>query len=76
MRYKIEETRVGQRTNYDRLLLEIWTNGVVTPEMALIEASKILRNTLTRSSPIGNPAPRFPDKGPAGHVRRDWLRSH
>lgn len=43
VRYKTEDTRVGQRTNYDRLILEIWTNGTVTPEMALVEAAKILR---------------------------------
>ncbi len=46
VRYKIEETRVGQRTNYDKLTLEIWTNGTVSPEMALVEASKILRKHL------------------------------
>lgn len=46
VRYKIEETRVGQRTNYDRLTMEIWTDGTVTPEMALVEASKILRKHL------------------------------
>ena len=43
VRYTTENTRVGQRTNYDRLILEIWTNGTVTPDMALVEASKILR---------------------------------
>ena len=43
VRYTTEDTRVGQRTNYDRLILEIWTNGTVTPEMALVEAAKILR---------------------------------
>jgi DNA-directed RNA polymerase subunit alpha len=43
VRYTTENTRVGQRTNYDRLILEIWTNGTVTPEMALVEAAKILR---------------------------------
>lgn len=43
VRYKTEDTRVGQRTNYDKLVLEIWTDGTVTPEMALVEASKILR---------------------------------
>ncbi len=43
VRYKTEDTRVGQKTNYDRLILEIWTNGSVTPEMALVEAGKILR---------------------------------
>ena len=43
VRYKTEDTRVGQRTNYDRLILEIWTDGTVKPEMALVEAAKILR---------------------------------
>lgn len=43
VRYKTEDTRVGQRTNYDKLILEIWTNGTVSPEMALVEAAKILR---------------------------------
>jgi len=43
VRYTTEDTRVGQRTNYDRLILEIWTNGTVTPEMALVESAKILR---------------------------------
>tara|TARA_B100000809_G_scaffold233027_1_gene249432 strand:- start:1834 stop:2826 length:993 start_codon:yes stop_codon:yes gene_type:complete len=46
VRYDIEETRVGQKTNYDRLTLEIWTNGSVRPEMALVESSKILRKHL------------------------------
>jgi DNA-directed RNA polymerase subunit alpha len=46
VRYKIEETRVGQKTNYDKLTLEIWTNGTVTPEMGLVEAAKILRKHL------------------------------
>jgi len=43
VRYTTENTRVGQRTNYDRLILEIWTDGTVAPEMALVEAAKILR---------------------------------
>ena len=43
VRYTTENTRVGQKTNYDRLILEIWTDGTVNPEMALVEAAKILR---------------------------------
>jgi len=43
VRYTTENTRVGQRTNYDKLILEIWTDGTITPEMALVEAAKILR---------------------------------
>src|SRR4051812_34835785 len=46
VRYATEDARVGQKTDYDRLILEIWTNGTVTPEMALVEASKILRKHL------------------------------
>jgi DNA-directed RNA polymerase subunit alpha len=43
VRYTTEDTRVGRRTNYDKLILEIWTNGTITPDMALVEAAKILR---------------------------------
>ena len=46
VRYEIEETRVGQKTNYDKLTLEIWTNGSIGPEMALVESAKILRKHL------------------------------
>jgi len=46
VRYKTEETRVGQRINYDRLIMEIWTDGTIGPELALVEASKILRKHL------------------------------
>ena len=44
--YRVEDTRVGRKTNYDRLIMRIYTNGVVGPEMALVEASKILRKHL------------------------------
>jgi DNA-directed RNA polymerase subunit alpha len=47
VRYATEDARVGQKTDYDRLILEIWTNGTVSPEMALVEASKILRKHLS-----------------------------
>lgn len=46
VRYETENTRVGQRTNYDRLILELWTDGSVRPDMALVEAAKILRKHL------------------------------
>lgn len=46
VRYKTENTRVGQLTNYDKLVLEIWTDGTVTPENGLVEAAKILRKHL------------------------------
>jgi len=46
VRYATENTRVGQKTNYDRLIMEVWTNGTITPEMAVVEAAKILRKHL------------------------------
>ena len=46
VRYRTEDTRVGQRTNYDRLVLEIWTDATLTPDMALVESAKILRKHL------------------------------
>lgn len=46
VQYSVEETRVGQKTNYDRLVMQIWTDGSTDPEMALTEASKILRKHL------------------------------
>ncbi|MEZ6005290.1 MAG: DNA-directed RNA polymerase subunit alpha [Planctomycetota bacterium] len=46
VRYAIEATRVGKFTNYDRLVLEIWTDGTLTPELALTEAAKIYRKHL------------------------------
>ena len=56
VRFRTEDTRVGQRTNYDRLLLDIWTDGTVTPEMSLVEAAKILRKHL-------NPFVQFAEAG-------------
>ena len=60
VRYEVEETRVGQKTNYDRLTIEIWTNGSVTPEMALVESAKILRKHL-------NPFVQYSELGPMVH---------
>ncbi len=44
--YKVENTRVGQVTNYDKLVLQIETNGAVTPEDALALAARILQDQL------------------------------
>lgn len=46
VRYSIEATRVGKFTNYDRLVLEIWTDGTITPQLALVESAKIYRKHL------------------------------
>lgn len=44
--FSVEDTRVGQVTDYDRLLLEIWTSGAMTPKDALLYASNILQRHL------------------------------
>jgi len=46
VRYWVENARVGQRTDYDRLLLEIWTDGRISPDDALTQASAILQHHL------------------------------
>ena len=57
VRYAVDETRVGQKTNYDKLTLEIWTDGSVGPEMAMVESAKILRKHL-------NPFVQYSELGP------------
>ncbi|MFA6129623.1 MAG: DNA-directed RNA polymerase subunit alpha [Candidatus Omnitrophota bacterium] len=44
--YFVENTRVGQRTDYDKLIFEIWTNGSISPKDALLYASNILQRHL------------------------------
>jgi len=46
--YEVGNARVGQRTDYDKLTLEIWTNGTVDPQDALAFAAKILKEQATR----------------------------
>ncbi|MCP4758555.1 MAG: DNA-directed RNA polymerase subunit alpha [Planctomycetes bacterium] len=57
VRFRVEDTRVGQKTNFDRLVMDVWTDSTVTPEMALTEASKILRkhlNPFVQVEELGN----------------------
>ena len=58
VRYEVEETRVGQKTNFDRLITEVWTDGTVSPELAIVEAAKILRKHL-------NPFVQYRELGPS-----------
>jgi len=46
VRYAVESARVGQRTDYDRLLIEVWTDGRISPDDALTQASAILQHHL------------------------------
>ena len=65
VKYDIEETRVGQKTNYDKLILDVWTNGTVEPQMAIVEAAKILRKHLNAFVQYNEPGPEVSlDDGP------------
>ena len=66
VRHEIEDTRVGQRTNYDKLILEIWTNGTISSSMALVEAAKILRKHLNCFITYREPGP---ESAPEGGLR-------
>lgn len=46
VKYSVENCRVGQRTDYDKLIVEVWTDGRITPEDALTQSSAILRHHL------------------------------
>ncbi|HYC76688.1 MAG TPA: DNA-directed RNA polymerase subunit alpha [Planctomycetota bacterium] len=70
VKYATQDTRVGKLTDYDRLMLEIWTDGSIRPEEALAEASKIYRKCLNPlvsfgalggELPVGDPAARAVD---------------
>ena len=45
--YMVEQARVGQMTNYDRLLLEVWTDGSLTPEDAIAYSAKIIKDQIS-----------------------------
>jgi len=47
VKYAVEDTRVGQRTDYDKLVLEVWTDGTLAPEDAVAEAAKIAKDHYT-----------------------------
>lgn len=78
VRYRIENTRVGKLTNYDKLVLEIWTDGTINPEDALVEASKIYRKHLNpfvqygfagaelMEAEVPEPEPLLPEPEPEG----------
>jgi DNA-directed RNA polymerase subunit alpha len=46
--FKVEKTRVGQKGDYDKLVLEVWTDGSIMPEDAVADASKILKDYLVQ----------------------------
>ncbi len=53
--YRVEKTRVGQSTNFDKLILEIWTDGTITPTDALGQSADILMDQFALFSQMGRP---------------------
>jgi DNA-directed RNA polymerase subunit alpha len=47
VKYNVDNTRVGQRTDYDKLVLEVWTDGTIKPDDAVAEAAKIAKDHFT-----------------------------
>ena len=47
VQYAVEDTRVGQRSDYDKLIIEVYTDGTITPENALAEAAKTAKDHFT-----------------------------
>lgn len=67
VRYHVEEARVGQRTDYDRLIMEVTTNGAVRPDEAISYAARLLRDHLDlfiRSEDEGVPLEPFQEERP------------
>jgi DNA-directed RNA polymerase subunit alpha len=73
--YKVENTRVGQMTNYDKLTLEVETNGAITPEDAVAFAARILQDQVSLF--INFAEPKADEKSEAEHeipFNRNLLR--
>ncbi|MFM7297360.1 MAG: DNA-directed RNA polymerase subunit alpha [Planctomycetota bacterium] len=80
VRYSVEATRVGKFTNYDRLVIEVWTDGTVAPDLALTEAAKIYRKHLNpfvlfESSRDESPLAEEPSTSPYAERNRETSKS-
>ncbi len=77
VRFSTEQTRVGQKTNYDRLIFEVWTNGIITPQHAMFEGAKIMRkhlNSFIQYNMLGSaqqPKAELPEEGQAPEDAED-----
>jgi len=61
--YKVEHTRVGQASNFDRLVLEVWTDGTVSAVEAISQSADILLGQLALFSQLGKPSPPLVERG-------------
>ncbi len=61
--YRVKHTRVGQATDFDRLILEVWTDGTVTAADAVSQSAEILRDELMIFAQLGKPEPAVVEHG-------------
>jgi DNA-directed RNA polymerase subunit alpha len=74
VKYAVENTRVGQITDYDKLILEIWTDGRITPEDALKQASAIFKHHLDVFDRVSDEQFEFEDQGAEVSEEQNKLR--
>jgi DNA-directed RNA polymerase subunit alpha len=70
--FRVENTRVGQRTDYDKLIVEIWTDGSVSPQDSISYAASILKNHLQ----MFITKEEEPAEEETEEVDEDWIRIH
>jgi DNA-directed RNA polymerase subunit alpha len=70
--FRVENTRVGQRTDYDKLIIEMWTDGSVTPQDAISYAASILKNHLQ----LFITKEEEPAEEEMEEIDDDWIRVH
>lgn len=74
VKYSVENTRVGQVTDYDKLILEIWTDGRITPEDALKQSAAILKHHLNVFDQVSDDEVEFEDEGSEASEEQNRLR--
>ena len=74
VKYSVEATRVGQITDYDKLILEIWTDGRMTPDDALKQSGAILKHHLDVFDNVSDENYEFEDEGAEVSEEQNKLR--
>ncbi len=74
VKYAVENTRVGPITDYDKLILEIWTDGRVSPEEALKQSAVILKHHLSVFDQVSEDEVEFEDEGSEASEEQNRLR--
>lgn len=69
--FDVDRARVGQRTNYDKLIIEIWTDGTIRPEESLSQSAQILMKHLTVIGGVDYPM--YPEGLGSGHYEQEEM---